>query len=394
MKITDVTAMSLSRMHGLDEQWKTMNFNSIKADASIVTIHTDEGIVGIAEPSPYGVPTVIADIIATKIQPELIGKDPLEALSIGFHPNGLSLSYDCAIAGIDAALWDIRGKVEGKRVADLLRPDGKALTSVRLYASGGCNFDWRANPESLIEEVVGYQQQGFTASKIRVGTEWGWDDVTPKRTLELYREVRNAVGDAFELMCDGNWRLTEDEALELGRGLDELHFTWFEEPIHPSNLQGYVRLNEALDLPVTGGESITTLEQFYPYIESGAYAIAQPDVGISGITESWRIVEAATRHGIEVCPHSWHNGLLAMMNANLVAAMPHPHVLELCRIQGPLQWSILADPPDISNGHLQFGDGHGFGVNVAEGLETRYPYVEGDWRITIDREDVAPHGAR
>ena len=93
MKITDVTAMSLSRMHGLDEQWKTMNFNSIKADASIVTIHTDEGIVGIAEPSPNGVPTVIADIIATKIQPELIGKDPLEALSIGFHPNGLSLSY-------------------------------------------------------------------------------------------------------------------------------------------------------------------------------------------------------------------------------------------------------------------------------------------------------------
>ncbi len=83
-----------------------------------------------------------------------------------------------------------------------------------------------------------------------------------------------------------------------------------------------------------------------------------------------------------------------MMNANLVAAMPHPHVLELCRIQGPLQWDILADPPNISGGHLQFGDGFGFGVSVAEGLETRYPYVEGDWRITIDREDVAPHGAR
>ncbi len=91
MKITDITTMSLSRMHGLDEQWKTMNFNSIKADASVVTIHTDEGIVGIAEPSPYGVPTVIASIIATKIKPELIGKDPLEALSVGFHPNGLSL---------------------------------------------------------------------------------------------------------------------------------------------------------------------------------------------------------------------------------------------------------------------------------------------------------------
>jgi L-alanine-DL-glutamate epimerase-like enolase superfamily enzyme len=200
------------------------------------------------------------------------------------------------------------------------------------------------------------------------------------------------VGDEFDLMLDGNCRLSEEEALAVGRGLDELHFTWFEEPIDRENMEGYVRLNAALDLPVTGGESFSTVEQFYPYIASGAYAIAQPDVGISGMTECWRIVEAATRFGIEVCPHNWHNGMLTMVQANLVAAVPHPHVLELCQHQGPLQWDVLDTPPVISNGHLELSEGPGYGVALASDLEERYPYVEGNWRLVVEREDVLVRG--
>jgi L-alanine-DL-glutamate epimerase-like enolase superfamily enzyme len=390
VKITDVNALSLSRMHSLDEQWKCADFNSVKADASIVQVIVDNGLVGVAEASPYGMPSVIADNVE-KIKVELIGKDPLEALHMGLHPNGHSLSYDCAIGGIDAALWDIKGKLEGKRVADLLRPEG-ALESVRLYASGGCNYDWRRHPETLVAEVADYQKQGFTASKIRVGTKWSWDGVTPKRLIELLSEVRQAVGDDFELMLDGNCRLTEEEALEVGRGLDKLHFTWFEEPIDRENMQGYVRLNQALDLPVTGGESFSTLEQIYPYIVSGAYEIAQPDVGISGITEVWRIVQAADRHGIHVCPHNWHNGVLTMVQANLVAAVPHPHVLELCRHQGPLQWDIVANPPEIVDGHLRLSREPGYGVVVADDLAERFPYVEGNWRLVFTRDDVLVRG--
>jgi L-alanine-DL-glutamate epimerase-like enolase superfamily enzyme len=384
MKITDIAAQSLSRMHGLDEQWKTINFNSMKADASIVTIHTDEGISGIAEPSPYGVQRVIADNIA-RIKSELIGRDPLEPLAIGLHPNGVSLSHDCAIAGIDAALWDLRGKTEGKRVADILRPDRQALDAVRLYTSGGCNYDWHANPETLIEEVVGYLRQGFTASKIRLGTEWAWDGINQKRALELFRDLRSAVGDEFELMCDGNCHLTEEQALELGHGLDDLNFMWFLETIDAVNMQWYIRLNEALKLPVIGGEQLTTHEAFTPCLESGAYPVAQLDVGIRGLTESWRIVEAATRLGIEVCPHNSHNGLLSMMQANLMAALSHPHLLELCRHPGPLQWEILSAAPDLSDGHLHLGNEPGFGVSVAEELDERYPYVEGNGRLNIDQ---------
>lgn len=390
MKITDVRALSLSRMHSLEEQWLCADFQCVKADASIIQVDTDEGLTGIAEASAYGMPTVTAANVA-KIKPEIIGRHPLDALRVGLHPSGHSLSLDTAVAGVDSALWDLRGKIEGKRVAELLKPEGP-LESVRLYASGGCNYDWAQNPESLVEEVVGYQKQGFTAAKIRVGTRWSWDDVTPKRQIALLRAVREAVGDQFELMLDGNCRLSEEEALEVGRGLDELNFTWFEEPIDRSNMQGYVRLNDALDLPVTGGESFTTLEQFYPYIQSGAYAIAQLDVGISGMTESWRIVEAATRMGVPVCPHNWHNGLLTMVQANLVAALPDPHVLELCRHQGPLQWGILEGKPDIVDGQLRLPSTPGYGVVIADDVEARYPYVEGNWRLNVTRDDVLVKG--
>lgn len=377
-------------MHPVEQQWKTSEFVAVKADASIVRIETDEGVVGLAEPCAYGVPTLIAAHVE-RLRPELVGRDPLEAFALGLHPNGVNLSHDCAVAGIDAALWDIRGRVEGKRVADLLAPSG-ARDSVRLYASGGCNYDWRRNPETLIEEILEYQKRGYGAAKVRIGTRWQWDAVTPKRLIELFRELRHAVGDDFELMVDGNCRLNEDEALEVGRGLDQLHFAWFEEPISRDDMDGYVRLNAALDLPVTGGELFATLEQFYPYLESGAYAIAQPDIGICGMTEGWRIVEAATRFGRRVCPHNWHNGLLTMVQANFVAALPDPYVLELCQLQGPLQWEMLDQAPDISDGQLKLSATAGYGVALAGGIEERYPYTEGSWRLVINREDVLVRG--
>ncbi len=139
--------------------------------------------------------------------------------------------------------------------------------------------------------------------------------------------------------------------MEIAKELDRLGFTWFEEPIPQTDIDGYVRLNAAVDMPITGGEQFTTLEQFRPYIERHAYGIVQPDVGWCGISEGMRIAEMADRYGIGCCPHSWHNGLMCMENGHFVAALPNPKVLELCMIQGPLQWEMLKQKP-IENGYL------------------------------------------
>jgi L-alanine-DL-glutamate epimerase-like enolase superfamily enzyme len=187
------------------------------------------------------------------------------------------------------------------------------------------------------------------------------------------------------LMLDGNQRLTEAEALTIAKELDRLGFTWFEEPIPQTDVDGYARLNAAVGLPITGGEQYTTLEQFRPYLEKKAYGIVQPDAGWSGITEVMRIAEVADRYGIHLCPHSWHNGLMAVESAHLVAALPHPHILELCMIQGPLQWGVLKQPPAIEQGYLLLPDRPGLGVELAADVQERFPYVEGHYALTVER---------
>jgi L-alanine-DL-glutamate epimerase-like enolase superfamily enzyme len=381
MQITRIETLCLSRLHEPERQWVTARYRTIKADCAIVVVRTDEGIRGIGEASPYGWPLLIREWVEW-LSAEIVGRDPHDPTIVP-HPNGLSRAHDAAVAGIDCALWDLRAKIAGRRVSEMLveRP----LDRVRLYASGGCQYDWRDEPRQLIEEAIGYAEQGFTACKFRLGTEWSWDGVTVDRFLGLVRELAQEVGSRLELMLDGNCRLTEEQALAIGRELDALSFAWFEEPIPPDQIDGYARLCAALQTPVTGGESLTTLEQFRPYLERGAYDIVQPDAGLCGISEAMRIARAAQRYGVDLCPHSWHNGLMAMENGHLVAALPHPRVLELCMIQGPLQWAILAERPPIEGSWLALPEGAGLGVELAEDLAEQYPYIEGHYAVQVNR---------
>ena len=381
MKITKLETICLSRPHEPERQWFTARYRTIKADCAIVVIHTDEGIKGIGEASAYGMPLLIREWVDW-LAPEMIGKEPQEPKIVP-HPNGSSRSYDAAVAGIDCALWDLKGKIVGKRVCELLTD--KPLNKVRLYASSGCRYDWGHNPQQLIEEALEYIDRGYTAMKFRLGTEWEWDGVTVDRFLDLVRELTQTVAGRMELMLDGNCRLTEEQAMSIAQELDRLGFTWFEEPIPGNQIDGYARLCAAAKMPVTGGESFTTLEQFRPYFEKRAYDIVQQDAGVCGITEAMRVAETAHRYEVDVCPHSWHNGLMAMANAHLVAALPDPRVLEVCMIQGPLQWDILAEKPVIEDGWLVFPDKPGLGVELAENLEERFPYIEGHYGVQVQR---------
>ena len=379
MKITALGTLCLSRMHEPERQWFTARYRTVKADCAIVRVCTDEGLVGIGEASAYGGPTAIAEWVDW-LAPTLIGKDPAAAPP---HPNGRNRAHDAAIAGIDCALWDLRGQIAGKRVSELL--GAAPADSVPMYASSGCRYDWRDRPEQLIEEALRYVEQGFSAMKFRIGTQWEWDNVTVDRFLGLVRELRQEVDGRMNLALDGNCRLTLEQALPIARELDRLGFAWFEEPIPWSDIDGYATLAAAVDMPVTGGESFTTLEQFRPYIEKRAYDIVQPDAGICGLTELVRIAEMADHHGLKLYPHSWHNGLMAMAHAHAIAALPNLEILEVCQIQGPLQWGIVAEPPAMKGGQLHLPQRPGLGVEVAEDAVERYPYIEGHYALTIER---------
>ena len=381
MRITKLETLCLSRLHEPERQWITSRYRTIKADCAIIVIHTDEGLNGIGEASAYGWPLIIRDWV-DRLAPDLMGRDPQDP-DIVPHPGVESRSRDAAVAGIDCALWDLKGKIAGKRVCELLTEN--PLDRVRLYASSGCRYDWRYNPRQLIDEALEHIDLGYTAMKFRVGTEWSWDGVTVERMLGLVRELHEAVDGRMELMFEGNCRLSEEEAMTVAKELDRLDFAWFEEPIPHAQIDGYARLCAAVDMDISGGESFTTLEQFQPFFDKKAYNIVQQDSGMCGLTEALRIAQAAHGYGIDTCPHSWHNGLMAMANAHLVAALPNPRVLELCMIQGPLQWAIVAEKPTIEDGWLILPDKPGLGVALAEDLEERFPYIEGHYAIQVHR---------
>ena len=397
MKITHLETLCLSRLHEPEHQWFTSAVRVFKADCPIVVIHTDEGITGIGEACAYGGPEHIRDWVDF-YSDMFIGRDPTQP-GVELSPHYRVSAQDCAVAGIDCALWDIRGKAAGKAVAQLIVEMGltartePALSQVPLYASSGCRYDWRTRPQQVIDEALDYIAQGYPAMKLRLGTYWPWDGVNVDRFLGLMRELHQAVkatGKPFGLAVDGNQRLTEEQAMPIAKELDRLEFAWFEEPIPQTNIEGYAKLAAAVDIPITGGEQFTTLEQFRYHLERKAYDIIQPDMGWCGLTEGLRIARYAEKFGIKVIPHSWHNGLMAMANAHFVAALPHPIYCELCMIQGPLQWEILKDKPVIKDGTLHFPSKPGFGVELADDVEARFPFFTGSWATPVERNEMVP----
>lgn len=388
MRITDVTTTNATRMHGLDEQWFTHTFRSVKADLSLVTITTDEGIIGIGEACAYGNPVQIADWVSW-LAPTLIGAD-LDDPSIVPRPTGTSFArpiesaYDYAVAAIDCALWDARARAQGLPVSRLINPD--ADDTVQMYASGGVRYDWRTSDQrALVDDIVGYVAQGYSAVKFRLGTSWAWDGVTPERFLALFDLVRAEVGDGIGLAVDANSRLSREEAQAVAYGLDERGALFFEEPIAKKDLEGYIALTNSGDLRISGGETFTTLEQFRPWLERGAYNIAQPDAGVCGITELISIGKAAERYGVDIVPHSWHNGVMAMANAHAVAALPNGLMVEESKAQGPLVWDMIDGGTRVKNGVVRVADDVGLGVSLIDNLEQTYPYVEGHYGVDVYR---------
>ena len=200
MKITDIRTLLFSRAHEPERQWYSAAFNVSKADCSICIIETDEGLQGIAEPCAYGAPQAIAARM-DELKPRLIGRDPrdedLTPRNEAIHAN------DVANAGLNCALWDLRGKIAGKPTADPLCAPGQApLRHLRLYASSGVRYDWGDRPESVVEEAIGYAEEGFTAYKMRLGTHWAWSGVTVDRFLKIARQVHEAVGGRMDLALD------------------------------------------------------------------------------------------------------------------------------------------------------------------------------------------------
>ena len=391
IKITDVKVRLFSTPIPTEKWWYGCGVELI------TEIHTDQGIVGIGGPSNYGSAEQIKKFTEEFISPLLIGMNPfdIELIAAGNIPQGLSAA-GCSWAGVDIACWDIIGKAVNKPVWQMLATDHEPKTHIEHYASAGTVYDWLKRPEVLIEDALSYKEEGFRSFKFRLGENFE-KVMTIDKYIPFLRKLREAVGPDFRLMQESNMRLDLDQCLQLVPVLEELNFTWFEEPINrwgidpkkrntPEGLkeaiEGHIKINQAATkLLITGGETMYRLEEFAEWILRDAYDIVQPDCNTTGITEAWRIARLANLKNKPCVPHNWHGAPTWMSNIQLVAGIPNQLILESNRNFNPFREGLFTEPIVVKNSFADAPSKPGLGVEIIPDADQKFPYdSKNDWR--------------
>lgn len=345
---------------------------------SIVRVTTEDGLQGYGQVAPYNA-DITAAILHRQMAPVVLGAEPddIDALvdACWTAAHKFPGSYTCrAIAGVDTALWDLKGKREGKSVAALL---GGTRSHQPVY---GSSMRRDITPEQEAERLTRLQQEkGFEAFKIRIGNNFGNDvDRWPGRTETIVPTVRKAIGDAAELLCDANSGFTPKRAIEIGRLLEDNGIGHFEEPCPYPELEWTAEVAAALDVPVSQGEQEVDLAQFRRMIAMGAADIVQPDICyVGGIARARRVARMAEEAGLPCTPHAANRSMVSVFTAHLQSALPNAgHYMELSIEDAPwLEGLFVADPFKVVDGRIEVPAAPGWGVEISP-----------DWLADADRQ--------
>lgn len=265
-----------------------------------------------------GGPSILA-LLKHTLLPRVMGQnaDQIEAiwrdLLFCSHATAVGPIMALAMAAIDTALWDMRGK---RTDLPLHLLAGGARSEVPMYTTEG---GWlHIAPEALVEDALKARELGFKGSKVKIGKP------TIAGDAARLSAVRSALGDDYEIMTDANQSLTAAEALRRIPMLESLNIAWFEEPVPADDMAGHARLQRQSRVPIAVGESMYSAGQFADYIHAGACGIIQADVArVGGITPWLKIAHMAEAHNMAICPH-----FLMELHVSLVCAVPNAPWLE------------------------------------------------------------------
>jgi L-alanine-DL-glutamate epimerase-like enolase superfamily enzyme len=371
VKITDVEAIIL-RQPALDD-----GIADGSQDDLVIKVHTDEGIVGIGEvdSAPEAVAALVnrdsSHAIAGSLRSLLVGEDPRDVERlwqkmyrglIYIGRRGIALH---ALSGIDIALWDVKGKSEGKPVHELL--GGAKHDKVRAYAS----MLMPETTDETAERVSALREEGFTAVKLG----WGPLGKDAKHDVRLAAAAKEAAGDD-EILIDAGFGYRGDPktAIEVARELEQLGVFWLEEPFEPDEYEAYAELADTVDIRVAAGEQDTTVWGFRELIERAHVDLVQPDVTrCGGITEWLRIAELAREHGVETVPHAWKSGIIKAASLQCNAVIPDALFQEYCVADTPINQTLTHERlPVEDGGFIRVPTAPGIGVTLDDEVVERY----------------------
>ncbi len=345
-----------------------------KRDFVLVRIRDESGAVGIGEAHHGQNPTAMTAVIQEGMGSLILGADPLDGEGIWGRLNrqqvvthGLGAGSITALAGIDNALWDLRGKLLGQPIYRLL---GGAKRRIRAYA-GGLSLGFKP-PEELESEVAALVDEGYTAIKMRVGD-------TPANDAMRVGHIRRTFGDAIDIAVDAATRYDLLDIPDVLRYCEENRVYWLEEPFTPDNLPAYAELRRRTAIPIAAGENHYARPAFRALFEARAISICQADFCKSGgISEVKKIADMADAWHIPMAPHTSHSILSAAGNAHLLSAIPNGLIYEAdVAAVNPFRTELAKGYTGVVDGHIEPPDGPGLGLELDESVLKRYPAIPG-----------------
>lgn len=277
-------------------------------------------------------------------------------------PRGERTQVMAAIAGIDIALWDLKGKAAGLPVWRLLGGENRPLFT---YATGGYYREGASNA-SYGEELARFLDLGYRAVKLKTGAG------SVAAEAERVGAVRAALGDSPDLLLDMNAPYDLPDCIEFARRVEPHRIFWLEEPLHwylqPAD---FARLAAATPIPLAHGERELTRFTVRDFIAQGGIRYVQFDATrAAGFTEALRVAALAETQGVMVAPHT-----APEIHGHLVLALPR------CAFgveshggpeSDPLAHGLFREHPELRDGHILIGDRPGFGLDPDWAFVERY----------------------
>ncbi|AUQ51969.1 putative mandelate racemase/muconate lactonizing enzyme (plasmid) [Phaeobacter inhibens] len=335
-----------------------------------VRVTSEDGRQGWGQVSTYN-SDLTCEILHRQVAPWALGRgmDAMEAViaEIPLREHKYPGTYlRRAMAGLDTAVWDWRGRVAEKPVAELL---GGSSGPIRAYAS---SMRRDITPKDEAERLKALRDDfGFDAFKVRVGAECGEDrDEWPGRTEAIIPQIRTALGEGVALLVDGNSGFSPIRAIEVGQLLQDHGYEHFEEPCPYWILEQTAEVTRALDLDVAGGEQDWDLQTWHRMIEMRAVDIIQPDIlYLGGMTRSMEVARLGAAAGLPCTPHCANLSMVTLFTMHLMRAVDLPGRYLEFSSEGedyyPWQRDLfVTDPFVICDGQVTVSEVPGWGVEI------------------------------
>lgn len=337
----------------------------------VVRLTTDDGIVGWGETYGLVAPKATAEIIDDLLRAFVVDRSPLDAELIHDDLSDLMRVrgyvggyYSDALAAIDIALWDIKGKQLGQSLGELFGSSNKK--TIPAYVSG--------LPKDTLaqrcELAVSWKEKGFADFKFAL-------PVADDGLVTEFQALREALGGTARIACDMHWAFQVDEVDAIAKEVSAYDPWFLEAPLSTEDIEGLSILAQKISFPIAIGEEWRTVFDAKLRIDCRACRIVQPEMGHTGVTQFKRIAQCAREHGLQLMPHATI-GCGIFLAASLQAASSMEHLVGhefQHSIHEPLKdW--LSKPIQCDKGHYTVPCGPGIGVEPSEQMQkhmTPYP---------------------